>query len=37
MKNRWNQDQAETIGDDDIALRVYTSNLLGEEEDLVLH
>ena len=37
MKNRWNQEQAEALGDDDIAMRVYTSNLLGEEEDLVLH
>jgi len=37
MRNRWKHDEAEAIGSDDIAMRVYTSNLLGEEEDLVLH
>ncbi|NKB33980.1 MAG: bifunctional aldolase/short-chain dehydrogenase [Pseudomonadales bacterium] len=37
MKNRWDEDQIADIGDDEIALRVYSSNLLGEEEDLVLH
>ena len=37
MKNRWDQSFADSIADDDLALRVYTSNLLGAEEDLVLH
>ena len=37
MRNRWKDDEAAAIGSDDIAMRVYTSNLLGEEEDLVLH
>ena len=37
MKNRWNQSFADTIAEDELALRVYSSNLLGAEEDLVLH
>ncbi|MBM89267.1 MAG: bifunctional aldolase/short-chain dehydrogenase [Gammaproteobacteria bacterium] len=37
MKNRWDEDRLAEIGDDEIALRVFTSNLLGEEENLVLH
>ena len=37
MRNRWKDDEAAARGSDDIAMRVYTSNLLGEEEDLVLH
>lgn len=38
MKNRWNPETAAAIRDDDIlGLRVYTSRLLGEETDLVLH
>ena len=37
MKNRWDQSFADSIAEDDLALRVYTSNLLGAEEDLVLH
>ncbi len=37
MKNRWEQSRADELADDDLALRVYTSNLLGQEADLVLH
>ena len=38
MKNRWNQSTADELApDDDVGLRVYTSNLLGQEPDLVLH
>ncbi|MDD9890557.1 MAG: SDR family NAD(P)-dependent oxidoreductase, partial [Gammaproteobacteria bacterium] len=37
MKNRWDEDRLNQIGNDPVELRVLTSNLLGEEEDLVLH
>jgi rhamnose utilization protein RhaD (predicted bifunctional aldolase and dehydrogenase)/NAD(P)-dependent dehydrogenase (short-subunit alcohol dehydrogenase family) len=37
MINRWNQEEADRLGDDLLALRVYTSQLQGLEEDLVLH
>ena len=37
MKNRWDQSFADSIAKDDLSLRVYTSNLLGAEENLVLH
>ena len=37
MRNRWDKNRLEEIGDDEVAMRVFTSNLLGEEEDLVLH
>jgi len=37
MKNRWDEDRLGEVGDDPVALRVLTSKLLGEEEDLVLH
>ena len=37
MKNRWDQSFADSIAGDDLSLRVYTSNLLGAEENLVLH
>ncbi|MCH2323593.1 MAG: bifunctional aldolase/short-chain dehydrogenase [Pseudomonadales bacterium] len=37
MRNRWDKSRLEEIGDDEVAMRVFTSNLLGEEEDLVLH
>lgn len=38
MKNRWNPDLARLPATQtDVGMRVYTSNLLGEEEDLVLH
>jgi len=37
MKSRWNDHEAQAFQDDPIALRVYTSRLLGQEPDLVLH
>ena len=38
MKNRWNSADAARIATDDaLALRVYSSRLLGAESDLVLH
>ncbi|MDX1477101.1 MAG: bifunctional aldolase/short-chain dehydrogenase [Saprospiraceae bacterium] len=37
MKNRWNDEVARSYGHDPLALRVYSSRLLGQEEDLVLH
>lgn len=37
MKNRWDENRLSQVGDGEIALRVFTSNLLGEEDDLVLH
>lgn len=38
MKNRWDKSAAQQLpAGDDVALRVYTSNLLGKESDLVLH
>ena len=38
MKNRWlEKDAAQLAVDDPLALRVYTSQLLGQESDLVLH
>ena len=37
MKNRWNNDEAADCQGDLLQLRVYTSRLLGQEEDLVLH
>lgn len=38
MKNRWDDDSARPfLAGDGVDLRVYTSNLLGAEEDLVLH
>ena len=36
MKNLWNDNEAKSI-DTDLALRVYTSNLLGQSDELVLH
>jgi rhamnose utilization protein RhaD (predicted bifunctional aldolase and dehydrogenase) len=36
MKNRWN-DKTASVLDDDLDLRVYTSNLLGADQGLVLH
>ena len=35
--NRWSDSQAAACGDDQLALRVYTSQLLGADESLVLH
>lgn len=37
MKNLWNKEDANQLGNDLVKLRVYTSRLLGQEEDLVLH
>ena len=37
MQNRWDPKQAAEAGDDALALRVYSSRLLGAEPDLVLH
>ncbi len=37
MKNLWNNADAGELGDDLLKLRVYSSRLLGQEEDLVLH
>jgi rhamnose utilization protein RhaD (predicted bifunctional aldolase and dehydrogenase) len=37
MKSRWNDDDAQLVAHDPLALRAYTSRLLGQDEDLVLH
>lgn len=37
MKNLWNDDTAKEFSKDDLDLRVYTSRLLGQDQDLVLH
>ncbi|MFT5110499.1 MAG: rhamnose utilization protein RhaD (predicted bifunctional aldolase and dehydrogenase), partial [Pseudoalteromonas tetraodonis] len=37
MQNRWDSQEAAAAGDDALALRVYSSRLLGAEPDLVLH
>ncbi len=37
MRNLWNKVEAKKLGDDLLKLRVYSSRLLGQEEDLVLH
>ncbi|MDQ6983003.1 MAG: bifunctional aldolase/short-chain dehydrogenase, partial [Mariprofundus sp.] len=37
MKSLWDEDQATLLADDRLALRVYTSRLLGAEPSLVLH
>jgi rhamnose utilization protein RhaD (predicted bifunctional aldolase and dehydrogenase) len=37
MENQWNPTDAAALGDDALAMRVYTSRLLGAEPDLVLH
>jgi len=37
MKSLWNEQEAAAFGGDPIALRVYTSRLLGREPSLVLH
>src|SRR6266567_5620794 len=37
MENRWKDEDAEQYGPDPLALRVYTSRLLGREPALVLH
>ena len=37
MKNRWNPQEAQRHQGDDLAMRVYSSRLIGSDEDLVLH
>ena len=37
MENRWQNNEAATHLDSDLQLRVYTSRLLGQDSDLVLH
>ncbi len=37
MKNLWNDKEAKKFGANPLAIRVYTSQLLGRETDLVLH
>lgn len=37
MKNLWNDTEAESLNSDPMALRVYTSRLLGQDTGLVLH
>jgi rhamnose utilization protein RhaD (predicted bifunctional aldolase and dehydrogenase)/NAD(P)-dependent dehydrogenase (short-subunit alcohol dehydrogenase family) len=37
MKNRWSESDAAKYADNALQLRVYSSRLLGGEEDLVLH
>jgi rhamnose utilization protein RhaD (predicted bifunctional aldolase and dehydrogenase)/NAD(P)-dependent dehydrogenase (short-subunit alcohol dehydrogenase family) len=37
MQNRWDVHEARQYADDDLQLRVYSSRLLGQEPDLVLH
>mgnify|MGYP001181421440 FL=1 len=37
MKNFWNEEEATACGDDPLALRVYSSRLIGRASDLVLH
>ncbi len=37
MKSLWNDSEAAQYAGDDLAMRVYTSRLLGSNEDLVMH
>ncbi len=37
MNSLWDDEVAATFADDDLAMRVYTSRLLGSNEDLVMH
>lgn len=37
MESLWNEDEARACGGDPLALRVYTSRLIGREPELVLH
>ena len=37
MKSLWNDNEAKTFANDPLQLRVYTSRLLGQEPELVLH
>ncbi|MEM1320035.1 MAG: bifunctional aldolase/short-chain dehydrogenase [Bacteroidota bacterium] len=37
MRSRWNDQDAQALNNDLLQLRVYTSRLIGQEEDLVMH
>ncbi|MCP4978845.1 MAG: bifunctional aldolase/short-chain dehydrogenase, partial [Maribacter sp.] len=37
MRDKWNNEVANKLGNNLLKLRVYSSRLLGQEEDLVLH
>ena len=37
VKNQWNEAEAAACGDDPLAMRVYSSRLIGREAALVLH
>ena len=37
MKNQWSEAEAAVCGDDPLAMRVYSSRLIGREAALVLH
>lgn len=37
MKSLWNEQEASACAGDDLAMRVYTSRLLGADENLVMH
>ena len=37
MHSRWNEKDASKSGNDPVAVRVYTSRLLGQDPSLVLH
>ena len=37
MNNLWDEKEASRYSDDPLALRAYTSRLIGQDEDLVLH
>ena len=37
MKSLWSDEEANAFANDDLAMRVYTSRLLGSSDDLVMH
>ncbi|MEE9421959.1 MAG: bifunctional aldolase/short-chain dehydrogenase [Gammaproteobacteria bacterium] len=37
MKSRWNETEANACADDHLKLRVYSSRIIGQDPDLVLH
>ncbi len=37
MKSLWNDEAAAAFSDDDLGMRVYSSRLLGSDENLVMH
>ena len=37
MKNQWDENEAKKYKTDPLAMRVYTSRLLGNDQNLVLH